>query len=356
MKLKSLYTLIAVIVIGSVIYYLNSRPERGMIDTDSYLIPGLSAKLNDVTKLTVVGADNVLLTAVSRAENNWIVENRNGYEADIDAIRAVFNDLAEARLIEIKTSNPENYARLGVEDITDASARGVQFSIEGLDEPVSIIAGEKDSTRKDSQYVRRTGEQQSWLINRNLDLNRNMTRWLRKDILDIPPERIKSIKIKHADGSEIKIENRETSAYEFTLLTPLPKDKKVSESELYQVANALSSLQLRDVALLEKLDGKKADQVVTTFTTYDGLTITAKSHSVAEEIYFAFGIEFDAKNVAQDVENEPGQPLSALDAAAAEELARKTASRVAGWAFVLPIITRDALIKKLEDFILDENV
>jgi len=195
------------------------------------------------------------------------------------------------------------------------------------------------------------GEQQSWLINKNLNLNRDVTQWLRKDILDIPPERIKSVKIQHKDGGEISIESKGIGQYEFMLLNPLPGGKEVSESELYQVANALSSLQLRDVVALERLDKEVENPVTTTFVTYDGLTVTAKSFSVKEETYSTFSIEFDTDDVERGFKKPPEQSTDS----AAEELAQKMAPRLEGWAFILPMITRDALIKGLEDFLLNEG-
>ena len=347
MKPKSLLILIVVVVIGATAYYLGFNPQRGK--TDDYLIPGLSARLNDVTGLTIHAAGNVLLTAVSKSENNWIVENRDGYEADMEAVRTAFNNLAEARLIEVKTSNPDNYTRLGVADISDTNTRGVQFSVQGLGEPISIIAGENDATRKNTQYIRRAGEQQSWLIDKDLDFKGDVTRWLRKDILDIPPQRIKSIRIRRAGDVDVLIENAGSEEYEFMLSSPVPEGGKVSESELYQVANALSSLQIRDVVALENLEADMVEPVIATFVTYNGITFTARSFSVLDETYSTFSIEFNADGV--------GQPPSSTEAEAgeAERLARTMIPRLRGWAFVLPTITRDALIKKPEDFILGES-
>ena len=195
MKLKSLIVLIIAIAIGGVAYYFSASPKDGLISNNSYLIPDLSEKLNDVTKLTMHEAGNTLLAEVSKSENNWVVTNRDGYEADIEAVRATFNKLSEAKLIEKKTSNPENYSKLEVEDIASENAQGVQFSIEGLSESINIIVGKEGSSGKNSQYIRRAGEEQSWLINKKLNLNRDVTQWLRKDILDIPPERLKTCKL-----------------------------------------------------------------------------------------------------------------------------------------------------------------
>ncbi|MCZ6565598.1 MAG: DUF4340 domain-containing protein [Gammaproteobacteria bacterium] len=357
MKLKSLFILVLAIAIGGLIYYTNAKPREDLLGDNSFLLPGLAKVLNDVTKLTVTESGNTALTIISKSDNNWVVENRDGYEANMAAVRTVFNKLAEAKLIEAKTSNPENYSKLGVEDVKNSTAQGVEFSIEGLSEPINIIAGNDGSASKSTQYIRRAGEEQSWLINKKLNLNRDVTQWLRTDILDIAPERIKSIQIAHLDGSEISIENKGTEEYEFTLTNTLPEGKKVSESEIYQVANALSSMQLRDVASLERLHEDLVQPTITTFVTYDGLTITAKTFTEEQEAYSTIEIEFNADQVdsSRHVEAEQSDPAMKFDPKAAEELAQKTAPRLKDWAYVLPTITHNALVKKLEDFFLDED-
>lgn len=357
MKLKSLFILILAIAIGSLAYYISAKPKEGLLGDNSFLIPGLAKSINNVTKLTVMGPGNALLTIISKSDNNWVVENRDGYEADIAAVRTVFRNLAEAKLIEAKTSNSENYSKLGVEDIKNLNAQGVEFSIEGLSEAINIIAGNDGSVSESTQYIRRAGEEKSWLINKKLNLKRDVTQWLRNDILDIAPERIKSIQIVHIDGSEISIENKGIEEYEFVLTNTLPEGGKVSESEVYQVANALSSMQLRDVASLERLHEELVQSTITTFVTYDGLTITAETFTEEQETYSIIEIEFNANQVdsSGNAEVEESDFAMKIDLKAAEELAQKTAPRLKGWAYVLPAITHDALVKKLEDFLLDED-
>ncbi len=346
MKLTSLFILIAAIILGGVLYYIGSKPDGGLADANSYLIPNLSEKLNDVTKLTIHKAGNEELTTVSKAENTWVVENKDGYTADIGFVRSVFNKLAEAKLVEAKTSNPENYSKLGVQDIEKTDAQGVMLAIEGLSETINIIAGNKGSVGNNTQYMRRVGEEQSWLINQNLDLKQDATRWLKKDILDITPERIKSIQIDHGDGNIINIKNEGTEEFEFVLQNSIPEGRKISESEVYQVANALSSLQLIDVALLDNLNIEAVQPIKTTFLTYDGLTITADTYSIEEQMYSKLNIEFNAENVDESKLSNKNN---------AEELAKKATSKIAGWAYVFPSITADALVKKLDNFLLAED-
>ena len=180
MNLKSLIILILVIIAGGAAYfYIAAGSKKDAIGEDAWLVPDLAQNLNEVAKLTVHGAGNILLAEISKSKHHWVVANRDHYEADMAVVRNAFNTLARARLIGKKTANPENYSKIEVEDISDAHAQGVQFSIEGLGEPIRVIAGKKGSLQ-DTQFVRRAGDVQSWLIDKKLDLNRNGAWWLRK--------------------------------------------------------------------------------------------------------------------------------------------------------------------------------
>jgi len=359
MKSKSLLLLLAALAIGVVAYYFNVNTNQSSVDADSSLIPSLANNLNSVTNFTVTEAGNTVLAEVSKSDKGWVVESRDGYEANKKAVRILFNNLAEAKLVEAKTSNPDNFTKLGVENIDNKNAQGVLFSVDGMNKPVHVIFGNAGSSGKNTQYVRRPSEQQSWLINKKLKLNTDVTYWLQKDILDIPPERIKTVQITHPDGSVVNIANDGEDEYEYTLDAAEPEGKKLSESEIYQVANALSSLQLRDVATFSKLNTESITPIVTVFKTFDGLTITTKSYALDIEKYFTLDVAFSAEDVDQSVVNEGKQTESTSDSAltsdpnAAEELANKSKQRLEGWAYLFPTITQDALIKKLEDFFID---
>ena len=338
MKPQSLVILIIAIAIGGLAYYLSTSSTKRLAGDDSYLLPGLLEKLNDVTGFTILKANNTLLAAVSKSANSWVVDNRAGYEADFMAVRTLINNLAQARLIESKTSNPDNYSKLGIEDISNANAQGVQISIDRLDTPVNIIVGNKGSTGKNSQYIRRTSDQQSWLMNKHLDINREASHWLRKDIFDIPPEHIKSVSIQHPDGTLVRIENEGNKDYDFALINVLPEGKQISESDIYQVANALSSLQLRDVYSLKNLPGKEIKPVITSFSTYDGLNITARTFLSEQQSYTVFEVEVDTNQIGKSKTTE--------------EFVTNIAPRIEGWGYELPTITQNAMVKKLESFFL----
>ena len=345
MSLKSLVILALAIIVGGISYYYIAAGSKDSVsDEDIWLIPGLAQNLGQVTKLTVHGPGNNLLAEISKSDHHWVVANRDHYEADIAVVRNAFDTLAKARLIEKKTAKPNNYGMIGVEDISDALAQGIQFAVSGLEEPVVVVVG-KEGSLQNTQFVRRAGDTQSWLIDRKLVLNRDGAWWLRKDILDILPEQIRSIRISHRDGSEVLIESTSQEGYEFALGQPIPKGKKVSESELYQVANALSSLQLRDVASLQSFKEEILPSAITTFRMYDGLRVVATTFSKGKETYVKLGIAFD-----------DADGLVQSDSAKVEEFVQKTRSRTQGWAFILPSITQDAMVKRLDDILLQDDM
>ena len=363
MRLKSVFILLAAVAIGLTAYFYTTNNSFKSALTTSDLIPDLQSNLNNVNKFTVLEAGNALLTSVTKNETGWVVDNRDGYAADVKVVRHVFEKLAEAKLIEKKTANSENYTKLGVENVEHENAQGVLLTVDGLDEEVSIIFGNDGSSGKNTQFVRYQAEKQSWLINKKINVARDTTDWLDKNILDIPPERIKNILIKHADGTEILISNTGNEAYEFDIDAVAPEGKKISDSEIYQVANALSSLQLTDVTKFENVSNTENIQtILAVFKTFDGLTITTTAYPSAIKSNFTIKVDFNPEDVDESVANNSINAESTTDAAmvsdpkAAEELAKKLEVKLDGWAYILPTITQAALMKKLDDFFIDKDV
>ncbi len=361
MKSKSLLLLLGALAIGVIAYYFSGNTNQRSVDADSSLIPGLTKDLNRITKFAVIEAGNSTLSEVSKTDKGWIVNNRDGYKANVAAVRNLFTNLADAKLIEAKTSNVDNYVKLGVEDVADEQAQGVLLSIEGLHESSDIIFGKDGSSGKNTQYVRRNEEAQSWLINKKLNLKRDVTDWLQKDLLDIPPERIKTVSIIHPDGNNVQIANNGKEEYEYTLDAVTPEDMNLSESEIYQVANALSSLQLRDVIAESKIDTKSIEPIVATFKTFDGLTITSRAYVQELDTHFMLEVGYSSDEIDESVVNDQNENESTSDAAiksdpiAAEALAIESAGRLEGWAYVFPTITQSALTKKLEEFFIPKD-
>ncbi len=271
---------------------------------------------------------------------------RAGYAADLGVLRGLLFDLAEARLSAQMTAHAQNYHTLGVEDISDPQAQGLEIRMAGLDEPVRVIIG-KPGKFPNSRYVRLAGHAQSWRIDHSLEIAREPGAWLQKKLLAVPAERIQHVRIRHAEvGGELLIESRGKGSHEFVLSQPpLPKDRQVAESQVYRVASALSALQLTDVALVQALKGERIPVAVTMFGLHDGVNIEVSTFTNDGQQYIT---------LKASVADNHGR--SEQETADAREFAKDTNARVQGWAFVLPEPTQRALTLALEKLLQEEKV
>src|SRR4051812_9659660 len=114
MKPKSLAILsaLALVLIFVAIFALRT-PTASSSDASALLFPTLREQAGKVAKIHVQRANvETLLTLDERASKPvWTVENRSGYPVDVDHVRQLVAALAEATIVEPKTSKPDLYAR-----------------------------------------------------------------------------------------------------------------------------------------------------------------------------------------------------------------------------------------------------
>ena len=138
--LSLLLITVAVLGIGLILTQRQQPIVEGVSESGP-LVPGLSNELNDIKALRITGAGNALIAELTRKDSGWVVSNRHDYPADFDKVREYLLKLADAKLREAKTSKPENYARLGVEDLAGAEAKGLGVELIGTKAPVKLIVG-----------------------------------------------------------------------------------------------------------------------------------------------------------------------------------------------------------------------
>ncbi len=173
-------------------------PEGGPV------LPGLAEELDALVRVAVVGAGGETLATLERADGGWTVAERDGYAADLARLREALLALAEARVLERKTSDPALHARIGVEDVELASAASTLVRLEEPDGASrALILG--DSDRAGERYARRPGEAQSFLMDRDPSFPRDPSEWVEPGILDVAGARVQSVSIRHADGATLEI-------------------------------------------------------------------------------------------------------------------------------------------------------
>ncbi len=252
MNAKTFRILIAaalIALIGAICVSIAGRPEsEDSASANVLLFPQLREQVNDVSALALNGAGNKALVTLKRSADGWQVTERAGYPADIAKLREFLMKLADASVIETKTSNPKRYADLGVEDTAAADAKSVQVVLSGLKEPLKLIVGVFNGGGGGGTFVRREGEAQSLLVTGNLLAEKAPAAWIRKDLASIEADRVKEVSITGIDGKVLRVYKDTTSDANFKV-ADVPKGRELaSDYVANSLGSGLTNLRIDDVA------------------------------------------------------------------------------------------------------------
>lgn len=341
---------LAIAVIAGAVLLANQRASTSH-QANELLYPELKAQADNVKAIRIYKAGDVRALELLRNGADWVVTERNGYAVAPVKARRLVQALADAKLLEEKTSDATKYSALSVEDVSAADSKGVRIELEGTATPVNVIVG-KDGPGGKSSYVRRAGDKQSWLVSEQLSASPEIRDWLDKDAINITADRTQS--------ASIAIEGKPTYAATKAARTdadfkvaPLPKGKELSSpGAANTLASALMNLSVDDVRpKTEVATGKPA--ATATYKTFDGLIIEAQGWKRDEKHYVTFTASYDAA-LAEQFKMKTATDDKQADAPAAtaapnvEEEAKKITAKASNWAYELPAYKFDIVFPPLD--------
>lgn len=374
-KLLVLALVAVVAVLGGI--WLAGRQTSTPAGETATLYPDLKKELDTVNAVRIVKAGGTTAVEMKRGDKGWTVSERSNYPADEAKLRKLVTNLADAKLLEEKTSSAENYPKLGVEDVSNAAAGGIQIELDGLKQPVKLIVG-KQAQGGQSHYVRRAGEPKSWLVNKDIDTSASPDQWLRKNVMDVSADRVQSAEITIAGAKPYSLAKKSRADADFAV-DGLPKGKELSApTAANSVATALSGLTLTDVQNASALTDKPSAQAV--IKTFDGLVADVTGWKKDDKHFIAVKTSYDAAQAdrfkvatadsdkkdapaAKDGEKKadaasaegapPAEKPAAPEAAKpnVEEEAGKVNAQVTGWVYEIPAYKYDAIFKPIDDLI-----
>ena len=327
--------------------------------TRSALYLGLLDKLNDVTRIEL--QSNKFKTTLKRANDNWILTNRDDFPADPKAVKRLLLQLADLEIVEAKTSLPASYGRIGVTEPGPGSD-SMQVELYGAKDEklVAVILGHtRDGGQKSQRYVRRVGEPQSWLVNGKIESAADPISWLDARIADVDSARVRRLEITPQTGPSVVIEKAHAKDNFFELRN-LPSGRVArSKSLVSSIGALLLDLRFNNVAAAARY-GQAPVLRHTLVQTFDGVVAHIEEIEAEGKTYTRFDFDYDAKLVQPPAvtDDSTAQAPSSSTAAArelpkeavAQEAARLKA-RVAGWVYELPDYKTRLLSKRLDDLV-----
>lgn len=334
---------------------LQQRIERfAPAAVEQALFPGLEGRVNDVAELQFVTGEGAW-TLKRDDKHVWRMVERGGYAADVDRVKQTVVALARSEILAAKTANPELHARLDLEEPkpkgpdgkNDAETRKTvkltarDASGETL---AALILGKTKqmSTSKEPAqiYVRRAGEDQTWLVEGFFDVREKPTDWLDTDMFEVPREKVQSVVIAHPGAGTLTLERNDKG--ELHVAGGLPEGRKEEEIRLTAASRALETPRFRDVRPASEVD--MAKPVVATYRTDNGMTVTVRTVQAdrkldEEQAYWTtFDFAFDAAKVTGE----------GADPEAARKAAEAARARTEGWAYLFPHFTAQNFIHSMD--------
>jgi hypothetical protein len=246
------------------------------------VFPGLAAKLQQAARIEATHQGKTMM--ITRDGDKWGLADRGGYPVQEDKLREMLTGLTELRITEARTADPEQFARLGVEDAQPATSNSTLLRV--LDAKGTVLAELLVGHRRvrtqgnlpESIYIRRPGENQSWLAEGRLPVDADPQLWFDRDIANINHARVTSVAVSRGDA-----------VLEFArdgdkLVLKEPADHpKLDDYRLEEIARGLEGLTLTDVKPVAEQPGEKIGMVV--YTTTDGMRITIQVFRADKDIW-----------------------------------------------------------------------
>ena len=330
------------------------------------VFPELLEQLNTVAHVRVTGSEGTFTLA--RDGDAWVVEEKERYPADQDRVHRLLVGAAGMKRIEPKTSDPERYPKLWLEDPGGEEARSVGLALEDASGAVLArwVLGNRRPSKSDpgrnELYIRVDDDPQAWLVDGSVPGGDSMIDWLDRGVARIERERLRSARVSHADGAVVAVGKEVPEDRDF-VLRDVPGGRETdSQYRINDIGRFLEDLRFEDVAPASSLDFAGSVDRRMEVTTFDGLRVRLDSvmrdgdawvrlraevdEGLIEEAPGSGAAASDAEPGSESEDASPGT-LRPLDEVRGE--AERLNARWRGWAYELPSFKRDYIARRMDE-------
>ena len=361
---RSILILAAVtaIVVGAVLSV--DRESSTAARSGEIVFPGLLDQVNSVVRVRVTGNEGKF--TLTRDRDTWVVEEKERYAADPDRVHKLLLGAAGMKRVEPKTSNPELYPKLWLEDPSSKDSKSVRFVLENASdaELANWVLGDRRPSKSDASrtelYIRVADDPLAWLVEGSVPGGQKIIDWLDRPVARIDRERLRAVEVVHADGTVIAV-NKSLPADADFALRDIPADREAdSQYRINDIGRFLEDLRFEDVAPSSSLDFAGSLDKQVQATTFDGLRVHLETVMRDGEAWVQLRAEFDerlvekSEDAAEASKDEAGAapgdtPGSLRSADEVRAEAERLNARWKGWAYELPSFKRDYIAKRIDE-------
>ena len=327
----------ALVVLGIVAvlggWYFGTRltpGEQTTVARGKLMFPDLAPKLGKVARIEITHQAKQTVIE-KRPDGGWGVASMHDYPVQEAKLRGMLTGLTELRLAEPRTSDPKEFSRLGVDDPNGASSSADLLRlVDAADKPVAaLIVGHRRIRSQvdvpEEVYIRRPGENQSWLAEGSLQVDADASLWLDRNVMNISHDRIASVAV----GDQVLTFARRDGKFALTQPAAHPKleDYKVDD-----VARGLELLTFQEVKADADAPGSEAGYSV--FTTDDGLAVKVTVLHAGKDVWARFAVSAASEKAKAEADRMNG--------------------RLAGWSYEIGSWKEKSLVPSMADLKAEE--
>jgi Domain of unknown function (DUF4340) len=306
----------AVLVLCSALYLGARRNGAEPRAAGTAFLPGLSTELATVSEIDLRKGSPTPGVTLHHAGTQWTLAQRSDYPADVSKVRKLLLSLADAKVVEEKTSDPANFSRIGVSDPAQPGAAGTDITLTVKDGKREVIVGKPIG---EGNFARHGGENRSFTIEPGITADVEPRAWIDSRLIDVPTAQIQSVEEKLAAGTGgaaigaagtgaagtgaagtavtagagYVLRRLKAGEDGFALEGTPPAGRKLLEPKaLAPSPSALSNLTADDVATATDIDFAKSSQA--TFTLADGNVITITGVAAGDKRWIQVAASKDA--------------------------------------------------------------
>lgn len=321
------------VVLALGLFVSANRWSAGKVEGSAFL-PELAKGINTVGAIEVTQGGQSL--TIERAGQAWRVRDRGGFPAKPEAARTLLVALAQAQIVEPRTSVKEKFALLELEDPTakDAKSRRVR----ALDTSGKVISDvvlgrtrfDAFGAGKGGMYVRRFPETQSWLATGDPRVTAEIKDWVDTKVFASDATKVTRLTIENPGEEaltidrtppEVKDPPKDASAEaEKTKEAPKPPSPPAKEGKfrlaampdgkklkqgvtMDAIVESFGSIDLDDVRKLDSTPAGDAVQVLK-LESEGGPAVTFRLRKDGDSSWISFsatGAEGDAKKKSDEI-------------------------------------------------------
>ena len=181
--------------------------------------------------------------------------------------------------VEPKTSNPELYPKLWLEDPSGEDAKSVRFVLENASGTALAdwVLGDRRPSKSDASrtelFIRVADNPMAWLVEGSVPGGPTIIGWVDRMVARIDRERLRDVEVVHADGATVAVNRPGPADTDFSL-QGVPADRETdSQYRVNDIGRLLEDLRFEDVARSSSLDFSGSVDKRVRITTFDGLRV-----------------------------------------------------------------------------------